>query len=276
MEKELESLQKFYNVIIEFFVNYSFQLVGAVIIFLVGWYVAKKLSQYIIKVCQKYELDVTITKYIGNIVRVIVILGFSIVALGKLGITLTPFIAGIGAASLGAGLALQGMLSNYGAGISIILTRPFVVGNTITVQEISGVVEDIQLGHTVLSTEDGEMITIPNKHIVGEVLVNSFEYKVVESLVGVSYDCDIEKAIDIINNILDDFDESIISKKSKAQIGIKEFGDFSINIEYRYWAETKSYFQIQYKVNLEIIKKFKEEGINIPFPTHNLITENKV
>lgn len=272
MQEELQSLQKFYNVIIEFFVNYSFQLVGAVIIILIGWYVAKKGSLYTIKLCQKYDLDVTITKYIGNIVKIFIILGASIMALGKLGITLTPFIAGIGAASLGAGLALQGMLSNYGAGLSIILTRPFVVGNTISVKDISGVVEDIQLGHTVLSTEDGEMITVPNKHIVGEVLVNSFEYRIVESVVGIDYSSDPQKAIDAISLILEKFDEKEISKNSKPQIGIKEFGDFSINIELRYWVETKAYFAIQYKVNMAVFNTLKQNGINIPFPTHNIIT----
>lgn len=271
MKEELQSLQKFYDVIIEFFVNYSFQLVGALIIIFIGVYLAKKISLYTTKLCQKYNLDVTITKYIANIVKIVIILCFAIIALGKLGITLTPFIAGIGAASLGAGLALQGMLSNYGAGLSIILTRPFVVGNTITIQDISGVVEDIQLGHTILSTEDGELITVPNKHIVGEVLVNSFEYKVVESVVGIDYNSDPQVAIDLMNKIIEDFDDTKISKNSKPQIGIKEFGDFSINIEIRYWVETKSYFQIQYQVNMEVFKALKENGINIPFPTHHII-----
>jgi small conductance mechanosensitive channel len=262
-------------VVIEFFVNYSFQLVGAVIIILLGWWIAKKASLYTIKLCQKYEFDVTITKYIGNIVKVIIIIGAAIMALGKLGVTLTPFIAGIGAASLGAGLALQGMLSNYGAGLSIILTRPFVVGNTITVQDISGVVEDIQLGHTLLSTEDGEIITVPNKYIIGEVLVNSFEYRIVESVVGIDYGSDPQTAIDLIDGVLEKFNKSEISKDVKPQIGIKEFGDFSINIETRYWVQTKAYFQIQYKVNMEIFKVLKKNGINIPFPTHNIITQGR-
>lgn len=270
MEKELESIQKFYDIIIEFFVNYSFQLIGAIIIFIIGWYIANKIANAIRKICEKNDLDVTLTKFVVNIVKFAIIIGVAIVALGKLGVTLTPFIAGIGAASLGAGLALQGTLSNYGAGLSIIIGRPFVVGNTISVDGVFGVVEEIQLAHTILSTEDGEQITIPNKHIIGEILVNSFEYRVVESVVGIDYDSKPELAIEIINNILDKYDNEVIAKEPKAQVGIKEFGDFSINIELRYWAHTKLFFDTQYKVNLEIFNALKENNINIPFPTYTL------
>lgn len=268
MEKELESIQKFYNIIIEFFVNYSFQLIGAVIIFILGWYVANKVSLAVKKVCEKNELDVTLTKFIVNIVKFAIIIGVAIVSVGKLGITLTPFIAGIGAASLGAGLALQGTLSNYGAGLSIIIGRPFIVGNTISVDGVFGVVEEIRLAHTILSTEDGEQITIPNKHIIGEILVNSFEYRVVETVIGIDYNSKPERAIEVIHEVLNKFDESVISKEPKAQVGIKEFGDFSINIELRYWAHTKLFFDTQYKVNLDIFNALKENNISIPFPTY--------
>lgn len=270
MEKELESIQKFYDIIIEFFVNYSFQLIGAIIIFILGWYVANKISQAVSKICQKNELDVTLTKFVVNIVKFAIIIGVGIVAVGKLGITLTPFIAGIGAASLGAGLALQGTLSNYGAGLSIIIGRPFIVGNTITVEGVYGVVEEIRLAHTILLTEDGEQITIPNKHIIGEVLVNSFEYRIVESVVGIDYNSKPEEAIALIHKVLEEFDGDTIAKEPKAQVGIKEFGDFSINIELRYWVHTKQFFETQYKINLLIFNILKENNINIPFPTYTL------
>lgn len=273
MEEELKSLQKFYDVIIEFFVNYSFQLLGAVIVILIGWYIAKKVSAGVDTLCQRNELDVTLTKFIVNIVKFSIIIGASIIAVGKLGIALTPFIAGIGAASLGAGLALQGTLSNYGAGLAIIISRPFVVGNTIKVEGVSGIVQEIKLAYTILETEDGELITIPNKHIVGEILVNSFEYRIVESVVGIDYSSDPQKAISILEDVLDEFKE-FISQEPKAQIGIKEFGDFSINIELRYWAFTNSYFQTQYKINLAIYKAFKQNEIQIPFPTQNLIMKD--
>ncbi|WP_320033783.1 mechanosensitive ion channel family protein [Halarcobacter sp.] len=272
MEQELQNLQKFYDIIIEFFVNYSFQIIGAIIVFIIGWFLANKIASAVDALCKRNELDVTLTKFIVNTVKFGLIIGVTIIAVGKLGITLTPFIAGIGAASLGAGLALQGTLSNYGAGLSIIIGRPFIVGNTISVEGVSGVVEEIRLAYTILSTEDGEIITIPNKHIIGEVLVNSFENRVVETVFGIDYHSDPKLAIDVISNVLKEFDE--ISQEPKAQMGIKEFADFSINIEVRYWAPTKLFFETQYKVNMAIYDAFKQNNINIPFPTYNLIKKD--
>ncbi|MFY9075185.1 mechanosensitive ion channel protein MscS [Malaciobacter mytili] len=269
MQEEIESVQKIYNLLIEFFMNYSFQILGAIIIVFLGFFVAKKFAQAVERLCLKNDLDVTLTKFIVNIVKFGIIIGAAIIAIGKLGITLTPFIAGIGAASLGAGLALQGTLSNYGAGLSIIITRPFIVGNTITVQDVFGIVEEIKLGHTILLTEDGEKITVPNKYIIGEVIVNSFEYRIVEATVGISYESDMKKAINIILDEIKSFEDSI-STSSKPQVGIKEFADSSVNIEYRYWAKTEIYFETQYKINLAIFEALKQNSIEIPYPIRNL------
>lgn len=271
MQKELENMQKFYDVIIEFFVNYSFQLVGAIIILIIGFYLAKKVSNFVERYCLSKNLDVTLTSFLSMTLRLAIIAGVAIISLGKLGITITPFVAAIGAMSLGAGLAMQGLLSNFGAGISIIATRPFVVGNTITIQGHTGMVKTIKLAYTILETEDKEEITIPNKHVVGETLINSFEYTVVEMMVGIDYDCDPRYAIGVIAKILENTDG--ISIESKAQVGIKEFADAAINIELRYWALTQQFNEIQYKVNLEIFYALKEENITIPFPTYNIITQ---
>ena len=115
---------------------------------------------------------------------------------------IAPFIAALGAVAFGGSFAIAGPLSNYGAGLTIIVSRPFVVGNTITVQGVSGVVDEIRLAATLLSTEDGEVITIPNKHIVGEILHNSFENKVVETTVGIAYRDDPEQAVAVIRKVL--------------------------------------------------------------------------
>jgi len=272
IQQEIQNFQKMYDLVIEFFITYSFQIVGAIIILLIGVYVAKKVSILVEKFCQSKNLDVTLTKFITATIKVIIIIGVAVIALGKVGITVTPFVAAIGAASLGAGLALQGLLSNYGAGISIIATRPFIVGNTITIAGHTGLVKDIQLGYTILETEDKEEITIPNKHIVGEILVNSFGYTIVESIVGIDYSADPKKAITLINKVFANYSE--LSTEQKAQVGIKEFGDFSINLELRYWAPTTQYNEVQYKINMDIYESFKQNDINIPFPTHNIIKAN--
>ena len=168
----------------------------------------------------------------------------------------------------GASFAIQAPLSNYAAGLSIIFTRPFVVGNTITVKGYNGVVEEVKLPCTILSTGDGEIITIPNKDIVGEVIVNSMKNKVVESAVGISYSDDPEKAIQIIGDTLKRFSK-ILSNPSP-QIGIQAFGDSSVNITVRFWAPTKEYLQTLHDVNLAIYKALKEASISIPFPQREL------
>ena len=269
MEKEIENMQKFYNVIIEFFVNYSFQIIGAIIILIIGFMVAKKVALFVEKLLLTKNMDITLTKFIATTLKIVIIVGVAIIALGKLGITITPFVAAIGAMSLGAGLALQGLLSNFGAGLSIIATRPFIVGNTIKIQGCTGLVKEIKLAYTVLETEDKELITIPNKHIVGEILTNSFEYTIVEMTVGIDYHSDPKIAIKVIGEVLEKYEE--ISKEVKAQVGIKEFADASINIELRYWALTQQYNEIQYKVNMDIFDALATNNIQIPYPTYNII-----
>jgi small conductance mechanosensitive channel len=269
MEKEIEKMQKFYDIIIEFFVNYSFQIIGAIIILIIGFMVAKKVALFVEKLLLTKNMDVTLTKFIATTLKVVIIIGVAIIALGKIGITITPFVAALGALSLGAGLALQGLLSNFGAGLSIIATRPFIVGNTIKIQGCTGLVKEIKLAYTVLETEDKELITIPNKHIVGEILTNSFDYTIVEMTVGIDYTSDPKVAIKVIGEVLEKYEE--ISKEPKAQVGIKEFADASINIELRYWALTQQYNEIQYKVNMDIFDALAKNNIQIPYPTYNII-----
>jgi len=271
MEKELESMQKYYDIIIEFFLNYSFQIIGAIIILIIGFLIASKIASIIEKFCLKKNMDETLTRFFALGIKIAIIASVAIIALSKLGITITPFVAAIGALSLGVGLALQGLLSNFGAGISIIVTRPFIVGNTINIQGHTGVVKIIKLAYTVLVTEDKEEITIPNKHIVGEILINSFDYTVVEMKVGIEYSSDPKKAIKVISKVLKQFEE--ISQEMKAQVGIKEFADASINIELRYWALSQQYNEVQYKVNLAIFEALEKNNINIPFPTINIIKQ---
>lgn len=264
LKDELEQLQAVYTMIAEFLVQYSFQILGALIIFIIGLWVASKVQRFVAALCLKHEVDVTLSGFISNLVRILVIVMVAVIALGKLGISVAPFVAAVGALALGAGLALQGMLSNYAAGVTIILTRPFVVGNTVTIQGVVGVVKEISLGLTFLTNEEGEEISIPNKHIVGEILHNSFEYMLVETTIGISYSDDPEQAIATLSKVLASVET--VSQEPAAKIGIDAFGDSSINIGVRFWVPTQSYFEVKYKANLMMFQALKQEGITIPFP----------
>ena len=268
MQDEIKTAQKLVNIIIDFFVNYSFQVIGAILILVIGILVARSVTSFLFKLFEKKNLDVTLSKFTTAAVKGIII-GFAIIiALGKFGITMAPFIAALAAMAFGASFAIQGPLANYGAGLVIILTRPFVVGNTITVSGVNGVVDEVNLGATILTDEDGVKITIPNKHIVGEILHNSGEKRIVEEIVGISYDSDPEKAIQIIKEALNEF--QAISKEPFPQVGIQKFGDSSIEIGLRYWIPTQKYFKTLYQVNLAIYKHLKANNIEIPFPQRDV------
>ena len=268
MQDEIKTAQKLVNIIIDFFVNYSFQVIGAILILVIGILVARSVASFLLKLFERKNLDVTLSKFTAVTVKGIIISFAIIIALGKFGITIAPFIAALAAMAFGASFAIQGPLANYGAGLVIILTRPFVVGNTITISEVSGVVDEITLGATILTDEDGVKITIPNKHIVGEILHNSKEKRIVEEIVGISYDSDPEKAIQIIKEALNEFQE--ISKEPPPQVGIQKFGDSSIEIGLRYWIPTQKYFKTLYQVNLAVYKQLKARNIEIPFPQRDV------
>lgn len=264
MEKELQQAQEAYKLITEFFITYSFQIIGAIIVLLVGFLVARKVSAFVLKICESKKLDITLSRFIANTTKILIIVMVAIIALGKVGISVTPFIAAIGALSLGAGLALQGLLSNYGAGFNIILTRPFVVGDTIRVQNVSGQVKEVHLAYTILNDEDNVAITIPNKHIVGEIISNSHTDTLAEETVGISYGSDYKKAIAVITQALETIEN--MSKTRKPMIGIEDFADSSINIGIRFWAPTSRYFETRYKANAAIYDALQDANITIPFP----------
>ena len=264
MDQELEQFAAIYEQVTTFLVNYSFQLIGAIIVFLIGVLVARRVSSFVLGLCARKGLDVTLSGFIANTTRLIIIVMTAIIALGKLGISITPFVAAVGALSLGAGLAMQGLLSNYGAGLNIILARPFVVGDTISVQGVGGVVKEVHLAYTVLADEDEVKITIPNKHIVGEIIHNSQNDSIAEFKVGIAYHCDPKKAVQVILEGIAGIEG--ISTARAPQVGIEGFGDSSIDIGVRYWVRTQVRHEAQYLANMAIYDALQAAAIDIPFP----------
>lgn len=268
MEKELTAVQKLIDKLIEFGTEYGLQVIGAILVLIIGNFIANWALRVVLKLCNAKKVDITLAKFIASCVKILILAFAIIIALGKFGITITPFIAMIGAGAFGVSMALQGPLSNYGAGISIILGRPFVVGDTIVVTGQSGVVQEVTLASTILTDEDGVRITIPNKQIVGEIIHNSFKYKIVENMVGISYADDPEKAIAVIQKTIAGFKE--VAQNPRPQVGLQEFGDSSINIGCRYWIPTTRYFQILCAVNLAVHKALAAAKITMPYPQQDV------
>ncbi len=266
--QELTHLEKIAEKVIEYCVQYSFQIIGAIIVLVIGVFLARWISQLVVRVCERVELDVTLTKFLRQFVKILILAFVVIAVVNQFGISIAPIIAALGALLFGASFAISAPISNYGAGLVIILTRPFLVADTITIKGVSGVVEEIKLAATILSTEDGEQITIPNKHIIGEVLVNSFACRIVEGGVRVSYADDVERAIEVIREVVESFSQ--VPEDPAPIIGIEEYGESAVNIGMRYWVPTKEYHKTLYAVNLAVYQKLREAGITIPYPRYDV------
>jgi len=270
MGDELAQVQEIYLLITEFLVSYSFQIIGALFVLVLGLIVARRLAQLVQGLLLRHRVDVTLSSFTAATIKVLILATAVIVALGKLGISVTPFIATVGALGLGAGLALQGTLSNYGAGVAIILTRPFVVGDTITVQGVTGIVREVTLGATMLSNEDEVRITIPNKHIVGEIIHNSSSDSVVESSLAIAYQHDPQRAIALIRETL--AATPGISSRRAPLVGIDSFGERGFVLGVRFWVRTEQLFQIRYQAHAGIHAALSSAGIAMPYPQREIRT----
>ncbi len=268
LKAEIDQVSNIYNIIIEFFTNYSFQLIGALIVFIIGYIFAGKISAWVLKICIKNKLDITLSQFLSNTTKMLIVVMITIVSLGKLGISVTPFIAAIGAISLGAGLALQGLLANYAAGFNIILIRPFVVGDTITVHGVTGVVEEVLLAYTLLKNEDDVSITVPNKHIVGEILHNSRNDSLLELKVGISYEHNPLEVVKLLEKTMLSLD--IIGDNKKLQVGIDEFSDSAITLAIRLWTPTINLYAAKYEAYAGIYSALDAANIHIPFPQRDV------
>ena len=268
LKQEIDQVANFYNLIIDFFSNYSFQLIGAFIIFLIGYMFAGKVAAWVLKLCEKHKLDITLSRFLANTSKMVIVILISIIALNKLGVSVTPFIAAIGAVSLGAGLALQGLLANYAAGFNIIIIRPFVVGDTITVQGVTGLVKEVLLAYTILVDEDDVEIMIPNKHIVGEVLHNSKHDSLLELSVGIAYEHNPLEVVKLIEKAIAKLD--IVSGHRTPQVGINEFADSAISIAVRLWTPTCNLYAAKYKAYECIYLTLEQANIKIPFPQQDI------
>ena len=268
MQEQVSAFQKILDKIIELVVSYGFQAIGALIVLAIGYYLSNWVFKASFGALKQKGIDPTISKFLAMTAR-FTVLGFSVViALGNFGITIAPFVAALGGLAFGASFAIQGPLSNYGAGLSIILSRPFTVGDTITVAGVSGVVEDVRLASTIVMTEDNIRITIPNKHIVGEIVQNSKGNRIVEGVVGISYDSDPDAAIRVIHETLGQFSEVV--REPTPQVGIQEFADSAVNIGFRDWVPTLKYYQLAYAINLKLYRLLQETGIKIPYPQRDV------
>jgi len=249
---------------------YSLKIVAAVAIFIVGRWIAKLLRNLVERMMTKGKVDETLVKFVGNITYVALIVIVAIAALNQLGIQTTSFIAIIGAAGLAIGLALQGSLANFAAGVLMIIFRPFKVGDYVEGAGAAGTVEEISIFTTVLKSPDNKIIIVPNAKITGDNIVNysAKDSRRLDLVIGVSYSDDLQKVKEVLYDILKNDDR--ILKDPAPTVGVLELADSSVNFAVRPWVRTGDYWTLFFDLKEKIKERFDAESISIPFPQQDV------
>jgi small conductance mechanosensitive channel len=249
---------------------YGLRVVAGIIILVVGRYASRLLSQLVRKLLERAKVEATLVGFVSSLVYVGLMAFVIIAALGKLGVQTASFVAVIGAAGLAVGLALQGSLSNFAAGVLILLFRPFKAGDVIDAAGVVGAVETIHIFTTSLKTADNRRVIVPNASITGGNITNitANATRRVDLVVGVGYGENLQKVKDVIADVLK-ADERVL-KDPAPTIGVLELADSSVNLAVRPWVNTGDYWAVHFGL-LETIKtRFDTEGISIPFPQRDL------
>jgi small conductance mechanosensitive channel len=257
----MDELQK--NVI-KFLTDYGFQIIGAIIILIVGAMVARWLGRVADQWFTKKQIEPPIRMLAVRVIRLIVFALAVVLALDKCGVPITPMVAGIGVAGVGVGLATQGVLSNIVAGLTIIFTKPFRVGEYIELVGHNGQVASVELFTTTLTHADRSRVVIPNRKIVGEILHNYGTIRQLDLSVNVAYSSDMEKALSLVRAIM--AANRNVLKDPAPVCGIAQLGDSSVNIAIKPWANVADFGTASVEINREVIAQFRANGIEIPFP----------
>jgi small conductance mechanosensitive channel len=252
------------DLITEYAIRYGFQALGALLVFAVGALVARWAGTFTQQWLEHYDMEPPVRMLLAKIVQVLVLIFTTMAALGQLGVQIAPLLAGIGVAGLGVGLALQGVLSNVVAGLSIIFTKPYRVGEHISLLGVHGDVVTISIFSTILVHPDRSRVVIPNRKVVGEILHNFGTIRQLDLSVGVSYKTDMAKALDVVRELLARHPH--VLKDPAPIVGIAGFGDSSVTIAIKPWVPVPQFAAAQAELNQAIIERFRSAEIDIPFP----------
>jgi small conductance mechanosensitive channel len=249
---------------------YGLKVIAAIVILIIGRWIAKGISKLIRRMMEKGKVDHTVQRFTVNMAYVVLMVFVVLAALSQLGIQTTSFIAILGAAGLAVGLALQGSLSNFAAGFLMIIFRPIRVGDYIEGAGVAGTVEEIQIFTTTLVTPDNKTVIIPNAGLTGGNIVNWTlkGTRRVDMIFGIGYDDDIDKAKQIMADVI--AADPRILKDPAPQIALVELGDSSVNFVVRPWVKASDYWGVFMEITEKIKKAFDANGISIPFPQRDV------
>jgi small conductance mechanosensitive channel len=264
MDEQLQSLDQITTTAIDLAVKFAPKALVAVLILAAGFYAGRWAGRGLMRALARVHLEPPVRALLARVTEAMVLGLFAIMALQNLGVDLLPLIAGLGIAGAGVALAMQGVLGNIVAGLTIMVTRPFKVGDFISVAGEQGAVEDISLFSTTLGHADASKVVIPNRKIVGEILHNYHAVRQLGIEVGVSYKTDIVTAVQTIREILRA--NPRVLKDPDPVVGIARLRDSCVVLAVAPWVQAGDYGPAGAEINQAILEAFRARDIVIPAP----------
>jgi len=249
-----------------FITTYGIKIIGAILILVLGRIAAGIGRKMVKRLLEKSKTEPSIVSFVGSLTYILILVFAVLATLAKFGIQTTSFVAIVGAAGLAIGFALQGSLSNFAAGILILVLRPFRVDDFIMGAGVAGTVKRIQLFTTELATPDNIKVMVPNSKLFGDVIKNvtAYDTRRVDLVIGIGYSSDIQKAYDVMMDIITK-DERILPEPAP-QIAVSELADSSVNFVVRPWVKKEDYWPVKFELTRKIKEAFDKNNIEIPFP----------
>lgn len=251
---------------IDLAIQYGLKIIGAIIIWIIGSWVIGRLLKAIKKVMAKGDYDISLQKFLLNLIKWTLKVVLVIVVLGTVGVQTTSFAAILASVGLAIGLALQGSLGNFAGGVLIMIFKPIKIGDFIEAQSESGTVKEIGIFTTKLTTPDNKEIIIPNGALSNGNITNYSveDTRRVDFTFGVGYDSDIKKTKEVILSVIDA--HPLILKDPAAAVNVSELADSSINFFTRVWVKKEDYWAVKFDVTEQTKEALDSAGIDIPYP----------
>jgi small conductance mechanosensitive channel len=253
-----------------YLIPWGTKIVLALLVFIVGRWIAKLLTKGLQKLMTKSKVDEMLVSFLGNIAYTALLAVVVLAALEQLGVNTTSALAILGAAGLAVGLALKDSLSSFAAGVMLIIFRPFQLGDFVEAGGESGVVEEIRIFHTVLRTGDNREITMPNAQIYSGTIINysARDTRRIDLVIGIGYGDDIKMASDLLMQVLE-ADNTVLKDPAPA-VMLLELGASSVDFAVRPWVKTADYWSTRAALLEKIKNTFDREGISIPYPQQDI------
>jgi len=264
MDDQIQTLNQAKEKLVDMTTEFAPQALTALLILVMGYFITRWLVGMVRRWLEKMDLEPPVRHLMLQVAWLLLMGLFLLMALSQLGVELLPLVAGLGVAGAGIALAMQGVLGNLAAGLTIIFTRPFRVGEYVSTAGVEGRVDAIKLFSTILDHPDLSKIVIPNRKIVGEILHNYGKIRQLDVVVGVAYSTDLNLALSAVSDVLRN--NTRVLQDPSPVVRVSMLADSSINIVVKPWVNVPDFGAAGGEVNKAIVEAFRTRGVSIPFP----------